>query len=503
MAKAIAVIMVSDMKINTKIKLSFILYIIIPVLFITLSIVIVTFSQKKSLERSYGITIESAEQVFNSTILLDKISESAIEEVRRVISEEIYLLGNEEYLEQLSRKLASKYSYVLITKNGKQEYVGTGLNPNDFVTILPTYDEIGDGKMKNFYAYNEDQYLIKAEKFTFQDGSKGVVYIVSKTGEQLDEVGILVAEIIVIAVLIFLLTAIVLTVWLYNTVMTPLYNLKRATEKIARGELDFVVRKYEDDEFGDLSESFEIMRSKLKESVEANLIYDKESKELISNISHDLKTPITTIKGYVEGLMDGVADTEEKRLKYLKTIYNKSVDMDRLISELTLYSQIDTNTIPYNFAKLNIAAYMHDFYDETSIELEQNNMIMTFENLLHKNEKVLADSEKLRRVINNIVGNSVKYIDKTPGKVDIKISDAGNFVKISISDNGKGIEEKDIDKIFDRFYRTDASRNSKRGGSGIGLAIVKKIVEAHGGSIWAESVYEEGTTIHFTLKKAE
>ncbi|MBE5939439.1 MAG: HAMP domain-containing histidine kinase [Lachnospiraceae bacterium] len=503
MAKAIAVIMVSDMKINTKIKLSFILYIIIPVLFITLSIVIVTFSQKKSLERSYGITIESAEQVFNSTILLDKISESAIEEVRRVISEEIYLLGNEEYLEQLSGKLASRYSYVLITKNGKQEYVGTGLNPNDFVTILPTYDEIGDGKMKNFYAYNEDQYLIKAEKFTFQDGSKGVVYIVSKTGEQLDEVGILVAEIIVIAVLIFLLTAIVLTVWLYNTVMTPLYNLKRATEKIARGELDFVVRKYEDDEFGDLSESFEIMRSKLKESVEANLIYDKESKELISNISHDLKTPITTIKGYVEGLMDGVADTEEKRLKYLKTIYNKSVDMDRLISELTLYSQIDTNTIPYNFVKLNIAAYMHDFYDETSIELEQNNMIMTFENLLHKNEKVLADSEKLRRVINNIVGNSVKYIDKTPGKVDIKISDAGNFVKISISDNGKGIEEKDIDKIFDRFYRTDASRNSKRGGSGIGLAIVKKIVEAHGGSIWAESVYEEGTTIHFTLKKAE
>ncbi len=491
------------MKINTKIKLSFVLYIMIPVIVIAASVSIVTISQRNSLEKMYGITIDSWSQVFNSTVLLDKISESAIAEVKKVIDYNVASLDDDEFLTRLNRILEEKYSYVITTKNGEKAFIGEGIAQYDFTPILPSYDEIGSGKMKNFYVDNEEQFLIKAEKFEYEDKSKGVIYIVTKTEEQLEEVSILLTEIAIIAVLIFILTAMLLTIWLYNTVMKPLRNLKAATEKIAKGELDFKVVKYEDDEFGDLTDSFEVMRAKLKESVEANLLYDAESKELISNISHDLKTPITTIKGYVEGLMDGVASTPEKQAKYLKTIYNKSIDMDRLISELTLYSQIDTNKIPYNFIKVSIDGYMKEFYEEIAMDLEQRGMQISYENLLHKEQKVLMDPEQLRRVLNNIVGNSVKYIDKSPGKVDIRVENMDDCVHVSISDNGKGIEQKDIEKIFERFYRTDASRNSKKGGSGIGLAIVKKIVEAHGGSIWAESVYEEGTTIHFTLKKAD
>lgn len=490
------------MKINSKIKLSFVVYTIVPILLILVSLWIIMFAQKKSLENYYGIKINGYSEVFNTTILLNKISESAIEDVRTVIVQDVTLLEDKEFLKSVNHKLEKKYSYIITIKNETLYFASDDNIYYNFSGMLPSYEEIGSGKMKNFYASSGEQYLIKAEKFNYMDESEGVVYIISRTGVQMKDVSIITMEIIIIAILIFLLTGMILTLWLHKAVMRPLNNLKRATEKIATGNLDFTVKKLDNDEFGELSESFEIMRGKLKETIEANLLYDKESKELISNISHDLKTPITTIKGYVEGLLDGVADTPEKQTKYLKTVYNKSVDMDRLIGELTLYSQIDTNRIPYNFIKLNIGSYMKDFYEETEIEFEQRNMIITMENELKDGEKVMADPEQLRRVINNIVGNSVKYIDKTPGKVDIRISEEGDFVHIAIGDNGKGIEEKDLPLIFDRFYRTDASRNSTQGGSGIGLAIVKKIVEAHGGKIWAESEIGVGTTIHFTLKKA-
>lgn len=126
----------------------------------------------------------------------------------------------------------------------------------------------------------------------------------------------------------------------------------------------------DDDEIGELCADFEEMRIRLKESTEEKVVFDSQNKELISNISHDLKTPITAVKGYVEGLLDGVADTPEKQKKYLRTIYNKANDMDRLINELTFYSKIDTNRIPYNFAKINVSDYFDDCVEDVGLELE-------------------------------------------------------------------------------------------------------------------------------------
>ena len=138
---------------------------------------------------------------------------------------------------------------------------------------------------------------------------------------------------------------------------TPLVKLKKATQNIKEGNLDFVLEVDGDDEFSELCRDFEEMRKRLKESAEEKVLMDKENKELISNISHDLKTPITAVKGYVEGIMDGVADTPEKIDRYVKTIYNKTNEMDHLINELTFYSKIDTNRIPYTFSKLNVEDY--------------------------------------------------------------------------------------------------------------------------------------------------
>ena len=293
-----------------------------------------------------------------------------------------------------------------------------------------------------------------------------------------------------------------ISVWVYRGLVAPIKKLQDATHNIAEGNLDFNLKSNRHDEIGELIDDFEVMRRKLKESAEEKIQNDKESRELISNISHDLKTPMTAIKGYVEGIMDGIADTPEKMDRYVRTIYNKTMDMDKLINELTLYSKIDANKIPYNFNKINVAEYFDDCVSELKVELESRNIELGYFNYADKAAVIIADPEQLKRVINNIISNSVKYMSTDrKGIINIRISDVDDFVQFEIEDNGKGIAQKDVQYIFDRFYRTDSSRNSAQGGSGIGLSIVKKIISDHGGQIWATSKEGTGTVMHFVLRK--
>ena len=303
-----------------------------------------------------------------------------------------------------------------------------------------------------------------------------------------------------IIIVILVVTAAILMVWISAWIRVPLNKLRNATHKIAEGNLNFTMEVTGEDEISDLCRDFEEMRKRLLESTEQKLEYDQESKELISNISHDLKTPLTAIKGYVEGIMDGVADTPEKMDRYIRTIYNKTNDMDRLINELTFYSKIDANRIPYTFNKINVKNYFEDCVEEMGIELESKGFAFSYKNEVDDSVEVIADAEQIKRVINNIVSNSVKYMDKSDPRIDIRVKDVGDFVQIEIEDNGRGIGTKELPNIFERFYRADASRHSA-GGSGIGLSIVKKIIEDHGGKIWASSTLGKGTVMYFVLRK--
>lgn len=292
-----------------------------------------------------------------------------------------------------------------------------------------------------------------------------------------------------------------LLTWVYSSILRPLGELRQATKKIRDGDLDFTLEAENDDEIGLLTQDFEEMRLRLKESQEEKLRSDKESKELISNIAHDLKTPLTAIQGYSEGILDGVARSPERMEKYIRTIYNKANDMARLIDELNFYSKIETNRIPYNYSKLNVREYFDDCAEEIGLDMEGKGIGFFYENKVEPDTTVIADPEQLRRVINNIVGNSVKYLDKSPGRIAIRVTDVGDFIQCDIEDNGRGIAKQDLTRIFERFYRADASRTSSLGGSGIGLSIVKKIIEDHGGRIWASSEEKFGTTVHFLLRK--
>ena len=311
----------------------------------------------------------------------------------------------------------------------------------------------------------------------------------------------IIAKDLLTATVILVFTALSIGLWIYRSIATPLVKLKKATQNIKEGNLDFVLEVDGDDEFSELCRDFEEMRKRLKESAEEKVLMDKENKELISNISHDLKTPITAVKGYVEGIMDGVADTPEKIDRYVKTIYNKTNEMDHLINELTFYSKIDTNRIPYTFSKLNVEDYFSDCAEEVGLELETRGIELVYANYVEDNVQVIADGEQIRRVIHNIISNAIKYMDKPKGIIQIRIKDVGDFIQVEIEDNGKGIAAKDLPSIFDRFYRTDVSRNSSKGGSGIGLSIVKKILEDHGGKVWATSRLGIGTIMYFVLRK--
>lgn len=301
---------------------------------------------------------------------------------------------------------------------------------------------------------------------------------------------------------ILILTAIIMVVWIYRGIAPQLKLLKAAANNIKEGNLDFSVASTGKDEMSELCNAFEDMRIRLKNNAKDRLEDEAEQRALISNIAHDLKTPITAIKGYAEGMLDGVADTPEKQEKYIRTIYNKAGEMNTLINELTLYSNIDTNKIPYNFQKLNLHAYFEDCIEELGMDLENQHIRLDYANFVDPDVLIIADPEQLGRIIHNIVSNSVKYMRAdVASRVGIVLKDVGDFVQIEISDNGKGIATHDLPYVFDRFYRADTSRNSAAGGSGIGLSIVKKIIEDHGGKIWVTSKENEGTTMYFVIRK--
>lgn len=487
----------SNMKFKTRLRVTFISIILLPLLltimaFVMIAIYLMNYSQGLSLtDIDYSMMSENFREFTNTTdqayyVLLDQVKEDSSR------------LEDKEYLDHINEEVSRKSTYIIVRKGDKLYYAGNEEAAQQIFEKLPAY---GDENLSDDsgYFYNELEKYVKQIDFTFRDGTPGSVFIVTKVNSLISRHLLIDMFVAIIVILIF--TSLMLTQWIHKGVFEPINELNVAMRKIKEGNFDYVLETDAKGEIGDLYRNYEDMRLRLKESTEENTQHEKQNKELVSNISHDLKTPITAIKGYVEGIMDGVADTPEKMDKYIKTIYNKAIDMDRLINELTTYSGIDNNRIPYNFHRINVADYFGDCVEEVGLDLEQRGIKLNYSNLVSPDTVVIADPEQMKKVINNIISNSVKYMDKPNGHIDIRILDEVDAIRVEIEDNGKGIAQKDLQKIFERFYRTDASRNSAQGGSGIGLSIVKKIIENHGGYVWATAKEGEGTCMHFVLRK--
>lgn len=485
------------MKFRTRLLITSLTMVLLPFLLTSVALLVVG-SHIEDTETPYGFFDRDNASYIYTIENYSRISEEVLEKVRQQIKEDPSRLEDTDYLDEMTLDLKDKSSYIIVRKDDEIYYTGNNSAARKIFPALPEHGNEMPGSEAGYY-YSDIKKLVKEVDFRFSDGSEGSFFVVTSINSLLSRKTLYKMTLAFILVLVF--TSILLTQGIQRGIFTPINQLNTAMQNIAEGNLEYMLTTEEKGEIGELYRNYEDMRLRLKESLDEKFEHEKKNRELISNISHDLKTPITAVKGYVEGIMDGVADTPEKMDKYIKTIYNKANDMDRLINELTIYSGIDNNRIPYNFHRINVAEYFGDCVEEVGLDLESKNIQLNYEDLVSPETQIIADPEQLKRVINNIISNSVKYLDKENGVIDIRILDEVDSIRVEIEDNGKGIAAKDLPNIFERFYRTDASRNSSQGGSGIGLSIVRKIIEDHGGYIWATSKESEGTCMHFVIRK--
>ena len=490
------------MKYHTRLKIAFVIILVFPIILLIMSYGMFGKSQLETIEKNYGIDMDGYKNWFDTTMVMDKISKKTQEEIQQAIQngkfEEDYL----DYVDQLNEKQSKIYSYLVVYDRDKFTYIGIPDSMSSNILVgLPVISEEDELWNNGILSGDTEKYLVYPNYVAHKDGTWGIVYLLAETNRMLPEVQDYLVSFRIMSLVIIALMVVCLIIWADKCFFAPMRKLRKAMKTITEGNLACEVKEDYEEELGGLCRDFENMRTHLKEAIDDKMRYDRDTKELISNISHDLKTPLTTIKGYVEGILDGVADSPDKMDRYLKTVYNKANDMERLIGELTLYSKIDTNEIPYNFIKINVKAYFDDCAEEIRTELESRNFVLTYLNYVPDDVCLIADPEQLYRVINNIISNSIKYNNKARGGINIRVREEKEYIHLEIEDNGQGVSPEEAGRIFERFYRTDASRNSRTGGSGIGLSIVKKIVEAHGGTIWAVSNKNVGLTMHILLRK--
>ncbi len=491
-----------QLKLKDRLLAAFFIMVAMPVLLLAVTAGTIINLQINSIKKSYDVDGENLQIITNSIQIFNRLTRGTYNEIKLTALRTPELLADEDYIDGLNQELKGKYSFIAVRKGDEFIYTGNSLKLSMIEDNLQAFGDYSTEVDGGTYIEGIHPFLVKAQDFYFPDHEEGTVFVITDLNTLIPQLKTFIVQSSIAVLVILMFTSVILMLWIYRGILRPLNILRIGMNQIKDGDLDYSVVSETDDEIGQICEDFEEMRIRLKEQIDSRLQYEEDIKELISNISHDLKTPLTAIKGYSEGLLDGVADTPQKQEKYLKTIFTKANDMSILVDELAFYAKIDCNTIPYSFKEINLKDYFDDCIEDLGLDLEVKNVEIQYMNDIDPGVEVVADAEQLKRVINNIIGNAVKYINKPKGIIQIRILDIGNYVQVEIEDNGIGIPKVDIPFIFDRFYRADASRNSKKGGSGLGLAISKKIIEDHSGEIRAESEPGFGTTIIFTLKKS-
>ncbi|RRD94095.1 sensor histidine kinase [Clostridiales bacterium COT073_COT-073] len=312
---------------------------------------------------------------------------------------------------------------------------------------------------------------------------------------------------IIVAVLLLLLIkeigTLIFSFQVRKRLLEPLEKMKMATEEIAKGNYGVTIDDFGNNMVEDLIDSFNNMSRELKEANELKLRYERNRKRLIAGISHDLKTPITSIIGYIDGIQSGVAKDEEKKKQYLEIISKNAHYTNDLINDLFLFSKLDIEEQEYEFKRMLANEIFADFFLEKQLELEEQGVNVMIEDRIDHNCWIMVDTKMIARVLSNLIQNSLKYNDKEDKSIIFRIWNQGNWLMIQVVDNGMGIRQSELQTIFDVFYRADLSRSKDIGGSGLGLSIAKQLVEAHHGEISAQSDLGKGTTMTIKLPIAE
>ncbi len=404
------------------------------------------------------------------------------------------IIEEETFQKQLQQQLARINGKIVLLKDEQVIFTSDNFSKIDIAKFLEAGDRsepVGIGNVT---------YTVQLIDLKFKDGANGNVLLLAPRDGAVANLKIFLGLMGIVFLLTYLLTNIIVTRVFSSSIIKPLQNLQMAATEISRGNLDHLIAEEGDQEIRALCQDLELMRIKLKDSVHTQLKYEDNRKMLVSSISHDLKTPVTSIKGYVEGILDGIADAPDKMERYLKTIAAKAYQIDQMIDDLLLYAKLDLNQIPFDFERTNVEKYLKLCILDSEPEFESYKIKISLHNQLsQKQQYVSIDRERMTRVIMNILDNARRYMHKEQKEIKILLRDTSASIIIELRDNGSGIKEEDLPHIFDRFYRSDPARKK---GSGLGLAIAKQIIEGHNGKIWAVGHGEEGTSIMISLGKS-
>jgi len=434
---------------------------------------------------------ENTEEMFIEVIDL-------LADLRQAEKYEPHMMMNQDYVDDIAGHMRFNSGGVVV-KSENQVIVSKELQLSE-ESINALEPDHSERRHDNYIKTDTEEYFFIDYSFDV-NGQTAVYYFIVDVSD-LSRVRMSIGRQSFTAVTIVLLIVTLPVLYIITQdIIKPLKQLSIGVDHVKDGDLSFELHSSKNNEIGSVIKSFETMRQRLKYSIERQIKFEDNRKELITSISHDLKTPITSIKGHVEGIRDGVANSPEKLDKYLDVIYQKSHDMDQLINDLFLFSKLDLKKVPFDFKPVPVKEFVGEIVQEMAFDFRGPNESVVLDDHIKSNEMISIDPVQMKRVLVNIIQNSMKYMDKDEKRIDVVLNETDQTVEIVVSDNGMGISEEHLDNIFDRFYRVDESRNPETGGTGLGLAISKQIVLGHGGKISAFSKPGEGTQMLIELKK--
>ena len=302
-----------------------------------------------------------------------------------------------------------------------------------------------------------------------------------------------------VAALIFFLLSSLFTRRMSMKITEPLISLSEGAKRIRNGNLteDIVYRG--DEEFEEVCDTFNEMQHAILSNREKQAQYEKARTDMVTGISHDLRTPLTAVQGYIKGIMDGVAATEEDKSAYLRTAYEATKEMNVLLQKLFDFSKVESGKLSFQMVEGDLAELVASYVAQHEVTAGEKKVEFSFEKSGEILPDIQMDVDQIRRILDNLLENSIKYAGCTPVKIRILVCETETNVVLHWKYNGKGVPEDKIGRIFEQFYRCDEARREK--GSGVGLYVVKYIMEQHGGHVTAEN--SDGLLLKLYFPKGE
>ena len=467
------------MKLKTRLAVAFLTITIVPMMLFYLMAMVLGNYQAKSFIKEYGLTEPVDFFSGNSMQIFNRLTKRSQEDIRRTLDKNPGKYSDPDYLDSINAELKSHYAFLMVLKGDVIIYCGDDNIKEDeaLCAQLPHFGAMKGDLEGGIYLDGESQHLIKQMDFTFPDGEAGTAFIISNVDDLVPEVKSMLREMLILGAMILMIAGIALTLWVYRSILSPLNKLQEATKKIRDGNLDFTLDVDADDEIGQLCQDFEEMRIRLRENADEKKQDDKENKELISNISHDLKTPLTAIITYVNLLKE--EKDEEKRQDYTQVLERKSLRLKVLIEDLFEISKASSKNVTLDIMDIDVS----NLFKQVKLELEDKIQGAGLElRCSYPEEKLIAplDSQKTYRIFENLLVNIIKY-SMPNTRVYIEIVREGQEAVVKMKNISAAELNFDSEEITERFVRGDSARNTE--GSGLGLAIVKSFTELLGGKL--------------------